>query len=209
MRVSIQDFKEQTIAIGFACRITWQHETFNVTWRYSTWEIMSWCRDGKVMGIGNWWKCHVFWAIAALDRISIRLWSVPLRSSDSGTAWQGRTAWDVFTSKRQKALCDAVSQLWASLAVNVLPEERRCTEVVCDSFAEIQFETGTRVSWSYTDINSINMYDFVLFMYLHNVRIPAEECRLISWLPHLNSGHPVGQKLHHTRFFAVCYSRTE
>ena len=38
---------------------------FNVTWRYSTWEIMSWCRDGKVMGIGNWWKCHVFWAIAA------------------------------------------------------------------------------------------------------------------------------------------------
>lgn len=202
MRVSIQDFKEQTIAIGFACHITWQHETFNVTWRYSTWKIMSWCRDGKVMGIGNWWKCHVFWAIAALDALVFvcivcdLCHSVPLRSSDSGTAWQG-TAWD--GDSRVTAPSLAGSQCLA------------CTEVDWIRLWFVCWDSvwGTRVSWSCTDINSIDMYDFVLFMYLHNVRIPAEECCLISWLPHLNSGHPVGQKLHHTRFFAVCYSRTE
>ena len=165
MRVSIQDFKEQTIAIGFACRITWQHETFNVTWRYSTWEIMSWCRDGKVMGIENWWKCHVFWAIAALDRISIRLWSVPLRSSDSGTAWQGRTAWDVFMP------CHSSEPRWQSMSCLKYGDVRRSFVIRLLRFSlklEHEFPEATQILTVLTCM--ILYYSCIYIMFEYQLR---------------------------------------
>ena len=137
-----------------------------------------------------------------IDRISIT--SVMSVICASAILWL-RNCLTGHSVRRWFTSCHSSEPRWQSMSCLKYGDVRRSFVIRVLRFSFETGTAGTRVSWSCTDINGINMYDFVLFMYLHNVRIPAEECCLISWLPHLNSGHPVGQKLHHTRFFAVCY----